>query len=98
VEPDSIVIAFDVSEGFRSCLLEIGKSATFEQLRFVSRKEALGVRIVVGLISAAHTLLKAALIEQLSELCVHVLPAAIGMHDHSRRKTLAEDRTPFAPR
>src|SRR5215475_4944804 len=92
VATDSIVIALDISKGFRSCLLDIGKRAVFEQLRFVSRKEALGVRIVVGLISAAHTLLKSVLIEQPSKLCVHVLPAAIRMYDQSCRKTLTEDR------
>jgi hypothetical protein len=41
VQPDSIVIAFDVREGLRSRLLDIGKRAIFEQLRFVARKEAL---------------------------------------------------------
>src|SRR5262249_43568902 len=87
----SIVIALDIGEGFRSGLLDIGKRAVFEQLRFVARKEALGMCVVVGLISAAHTLLKSVLIEQPSKLCVHVLPAAIGMDDQSCRKTLTED-------
>jgi hypothetical protein len=41
VPADSIVIAFDISEGLRARLLDIGKRATFEQLRFVPRKEAL---------------------------------------------------------
>src|SRR5262249_39556558 len=78
---DSIVIALDIVEALRSRLLDIGERTAFEQLCFISRKEALSVGVVVGLIGATHTLLESVLLEEPSELRVHVLPTAIGMHD-----------------
>jgi hypothetical protein len=80
----------------RSALLKFMRfqavaNTAFEQLRFVPRKEALGVCVVVGLISATHTLLESVLLEQPSELRIYVLPATIGMHDQPCRETLAED-------
>jgi hypothetical protein len=43
-------------------LLDISERTAFEQLRFVTRKEALGVSIVLGFISATQTLLKSLLL------------------------------------
>src|SRR5262249_60214478 len=71
----SVVVAFNICEGLQSRLLDFRKHAAFEQFRLVTRKKALGVRVVICLISAAHTLLKSVLPKQTSKLGVHILPA-----------------------
>src|SRR5215510_382999 len=53
-----VVVTFDIGEGLHPRLFDIGKRAAFEQLRLVARKQTLGVRIVVGLLGAAHALLE----------------------------------------
>ena len=63
------------SLGFR----DIAEGPTFEQLGFVTREQALGKGVVVGLACPAHTLPTAKSGEQLAKLRVHVLPAAITM-------------------
>src|SRR5687767_883277 len=75
VPAGSIVIAFDVGEGLRSRLLQVSERAILEQFRFIARKQALGVCVIIGFIGASHTLFKAMLFEQISQLGVHVLPA-----------------------
>src|SRR5499426_1749166 len=91
VPAGSIVIAFDVSEGFGSRLLQVSKRALLEQFRLVARKQALRVCVVIGFIGASHTLFKAMLFEQISQLGVHVLSAAIGVNDQTSRQLLADD-------
>src|SRR5262245_53078091 len=63
VPAGSIVIAFDVSEGLGSRLLQVTERAVLDQFRFVARKQALGVRVVVGFIGASHALFKALSLE-----------------------------------
>jgi len=41
------------------------------------------MRVVIGFISATQALFNAMLLEQLSQLGVHVLSAAIGMNDQT---------------
>lgn len=92
----TIVIHFNVVKRLHLRFGDIAKRTAFEQFRFVARKQALGKRVVVGLARSAHTLRIAVGFQQLPELCIHVLPAAITVHDQAPRRALPHDR--LAPR
>ena len=64
----AIIVAFDVLKCLQLCFFEIPEAAAFEQLGFVARPEALGVRVVVGFSGAAHTLLPTVAREQLAKI------------------------------
>lgn len=45
----TIVISSDVIEVFHSCFFDTRKRPAFQQLRFIPRKQALGIGVVIGL-------------------------------------------------
>ena len=79
MQSDSIVIAFDVAEDFRSDILDRCKDAVFNQFCFESRKETLGLRVVIAVSFATHTLTKPARVEQSAIFDRRVLAALVGM-------------------
>ena len=85
-----IVVTFNVFERFHLRFGAIAEAATFKQFRFVTRKQAFGVCVVVGFSGAAHALPAAIRVEQLAEFRIHILPTAIAMNQAT---TLSIGRT-----
>lgn len=92
--PDAIVIAFNIAEDFRSRLFDRLERAALNQLRLKAGKETLGLRVIIAVAFAAHTLPKTIDIQQSAIFDRCVLAAAVGMNNCAAPNQTAASR-PF---
>ena len=77
MQPDAVVVAFDIAKtlasGFSDCL----EYAAFDQFRLEPGKEALGLGVIVAVAPAAHRLSQPSLGEQPPVFARYVLRAPV---------------------
>ncbi len=83
MQSDSIVIAFDVTEDFRTGIFDRCKDAIFHQFRLEPGKETLGLGVIVTIATSRHWLAEPADVKQPAIFNRRVLAALIGMNNRS---------------